>query len=215
MSSNQTVLEALAKEGVITTEEALLRAVKDQPTISAPGFSAPGMPPLEDLVVMARPPLADGALPVRLGTPRETAGTTRSETETEHPVSSSNGEGGEPAQGTNGIWRRMCALAGIGMCHFGIHPAPWEYLREGECNQLRDCQRCATTRMRVKHRRSWRYVGPETCIQTKVCQRCDHRESSRTNHEAWSKSWSVGGGEEAHRCKRCGEVETYSTDCGD
>ena len=219
MSSNQTVLEALAKEGVVTTEEALLRAVKDQQSISAPGFSAPGMPPLEDLVVMARPPLADGglngALQVRLGTPRETTWSTRPETETEHPVPSSDGEGGEPAHGITGTWRAICALAGRGMCWLGIHPAPWVYLHQSDCNQLRDCERCGATKLRVKHQPKWQYVGPKTCCQTKVCQRCDSRVDSRTHHEAWSESWSVGSDERAHKCKRCGVIESWSTGCGD
>ena len=210
MNANQNVLEALAKEGVVVTNEALLRAVEDGQTVPALGTSARGMRPLNDLVVIGRPPLAEvglnGSLPLRLGTPGETNGTIAPETETEHPVLSIGRADVEPAQGTNGMWQRIRALAGRAICCLGIHPAPWVYLREGECNQLRDCWRCATATMRVKHRREWRYVRDKSCHQRQVCQRCYHEKGFTTNHEAWSESWSVGRDREAHRCKRCGEV---------
>jgi len=219
MNSNQTVLEALAKEGVVMTEEALLREVKDGQTIPTLKTSARGMPPLDDLVIIARPALANGysngSLPVGLGTPGETNGTIALATKTEHPVPDGGGADEKPAYGIEGTRRGIRALAGRAMCSLGIHPAPWEYLRKGECNQLRDCQRCATAKMRVKHRRSWLYAGPKTCNQTKVCQRCGHSQGVRTKHEAWSESWSIGSNRDAHRCMRCGEVQSWSTDCGD
>ena len=219
MSSNQAVLEALAKEGVFTTEEALLRAVKDQQTIPAPGVNGTRMPPLGDLVVIARPAppkgCSNGSLPVRLESLGETNGAIALERKTEHPVPGGGGVDERLPHGLEGERRGIRALAGRAMCCLGIHPAPWIYLHEDDCNQLRNCQRCATAKMRVKHRRNWVYAGPKTCRQTKVCQRCGHREGSRTNHEAWSEWSSTDTDTEARTCRRCGVVDSRSTDYGD
>ena len=215
MNSNQTVLEALAQEGVVMTEETLLRAVNDEQSILTQEPSAPGRPPLDDLVLMASPHLSegrlDGSLPMQLVTLGETNGIAKPDMKTEHPVASSEGAYEEPAHGIIGTWRGICALAGRGMCRLGMHPAPWVYLQEGDCNQLRECGRCGATKMRIKHRRRWIYTVSGSCRQTRICQRCNSGEKSRTNHEAWGESYSAGSDTRAHRCKRCGEVESWST----
>ena len=224
MNSNQTVLKALAAEGVVVTEEDLLHAFEGGRRIPATEISSPNMSSLDDLVIIARPALAKGSphgsLPVRLGTPGETYGTIAPETKTEHPVPGGGGADEELAHGIEGKRRGIRALAGRAMCCLGIHPAPWVYLREGECNQLRDCRRCATTRIRVKHRRGWQYLRSNFCQQTKVCQRCGHHQGFRTNHEAWSESWEVdrrwwAGEKRRHRCRRCGVVEEWTVNDGD
>ena len=218
MSSNQAVLDALEKEGIVTTEEALLRAVEDQ-TMPTVEFNDHGMLYLDEVAVSARPPLAESdvkaSIPVKYGIPQGPTPIIYGEIKTEGQLAGSGSESGEPAHGTQSVWQKISALPGKGLCFLGIHPAPWVYLRERECEQLRDCQRCTTARTRVKHRRNWIYAGPKTCVKNNVCQRCNHKKGSRTDHQAWSNPWSVGQNEEAHRCLRCEEVVTYNTDCGD
>ena len=142
-------------------------------------------------------------------------GSTKVEVKGENPVPASADPDTQPPRRVQVVWQGVCTLTGRGKCRIGIHPAPWVFLYEGACGQQRDCGRCSTTKTRVKHRRQWQYNGPKTCNQMKVCQRCDARVGSRTHHAMWSQSWSVGSDKEAHRCLRCGEVQTWSTDCGD
>ena len=47
MNPNQTVLEALAHEGIVTTEEAFLRAAAKGNTDSAPASGTGGLPSLD------------------------------------------------------------------------------------------------------------------------------------------------------------------------
>ena len=215
MNSNQTVLQALAKEGVVMTEETLLRAVNDPQSLPSQGPSAPGRPLLDDLVLIASPHLTegrlDGSLPMRLVPLGETNGTTKPETKTEHPMPSSWGAYEEPAHGIIATWRGICGLAGRGMCRLGIHPAPWVYLHEGGCSQMRDCERCGTTKMRVKHRRQWRYATEQSCAQLRECIRCHTTDKQRERHDAWGESYSIESERSAHRCNRCGKVESWST----
>ena len=101
------------------------------------------------------------------------------------------------------------------LCRVGIHSGQWEYVAAGHCSQTRTCDRCGVTKVRTKHRRHWKYVGERTCEQIRICKRCDALSGNRTRHEDWSESWDVGGDRSAHRCLRCGHVDTWSTDCGD
>ena len=66
MSTNQTVIDALANEGVVVTEETLLQAMKDQRSDPASLSSAGEWP------ILASPPLDEGVMtcprPVKTGT---------------------------------------------------------------------------------------------------------------------------------------------------
>ncbi len=101
------------------------------------------------------------------------------------------------------------------LCGLGIHEGKWEYVTERECGQARVCRRCGNAKERIKHRFECRYVGKGSCRQVKVCGRCVASKDSRTRHAAWSDSWEVGQDRSAHRCKRCGEVETWDTGYSD
>ena len=210
MSANSTVLEVLASEGIPMTEGELLCAVQGQTSILDQGTTPPGRLTFSDLILLEE---LHESVPVRVENPPDEPMKSAVKVRQAGPHNGDPSMG--PAHGITGTWRTFSALAGRGMCCLGVHPAPWVYLRQGDCNQLRDCERCGTTRMRVKHRRKWQYVGPKTCRQTKVCQRCDHREDFRNKHEAWSGAWNAGGDERAHRCLRCGVVESWSIDTSD
>ena len=102
------------------------------------------------------------------------------------------------------------------LCRFGMHEGQWAYVAEGNCTQGRECGRCGVIQVRTKHQREWQYVGEHTCKEIRTCRRCNATNGERTIHEKWSESWDVGGDESAHRCLRCGTVETWSTvDYGD
>ena len=213
MSANSTVLEVLASEGVPMTEGELLRQVQGQTSILDQGTTPPGRRTFSDLIPLEELPLRGKeileSVPVRAENPGDEP--ISSEVTVRQPGPHNGDPNMGPAHGITGTWRTIYALPGRGMCCLGIHPASWVYLHQGDCNQLRDCERCGTTKLRVKHRRTWQYVRPKTCRQTKVCQRCDSSENSRINHEAWSESYSTGPDTRAHRCKRCGEVQSWST----
>ncbi len=97
------------------------------------------------------------------------------------------------------------------LCRVGIHRGRWEYVAEGHCTQMRECLPCGATKVRTRHKREWRYTGESTCKQARVCGRCDASDKNRTRHEKWGKSYSVGQDTDAHRCERCGVVETWDT----
>lgn len=97
------------------------------------------------------------------------------------------------------------------LCRVGIHAGQWEYLAEGQCTQMRVCPRCGATKVRTKHQREWRYVSDGKCEQVRTCKRCEAASGYRTRHEKWSEPWDAGRDRAAHRCLRCGVVETWST----
>ena len=97
------------------------------------------------------------------------------------------------------------------LCHVGLHRGPWVYVAEDNCTQTKTCERCGTTKVRTKHRHEWQYRGVRTCAQAKTCVRCEAVSRTRTHHEEWGASYDAGGGDRAHRCLRCGKVETWST----
>ena len=115
-----------------------------------------------------------------------------------------------PAQG-KGTPRGLQQVLLTGLCRMGIHSGEWQYLTECACGQERECGRCGAIQARTRHRRQWRYVGDRGCGQTRVCIRCYFTDKFRDRHEGWSEEWDVGGSESAHRCLRCGAVETWST----
>ncbi len=101
------------------------------------------------------------------------------------------------------------------LCGLGIHAGKWEYVTEGDCGQEGVCRRCGNVKARIKHRFEWRYVNDGACLQLKVCGRCVASKDSRTRHAVWSDSWEVGRDRSAHRCQRCGVVETWDTGADD
>ena len=107
--------------------------------------------------------------------------------------------------------QRNGSRCGAILCGLGIHDGKWVYVTEGDCGQMRVCRRCGNAKARTKHRFEWRYVNDGACRQVKFCGRCVASKDSRTRHEAWSESWEVGQDRSAHRCKRCGVVETWDT----
>ena len=133
------------------------------------------------------------------------------ETIPQQPDVETTGLDSQPAPGIVRALREVGTLVGRGMCRLGIHRGPWVYPHEGNCNQLRACARCGTTHTRTRHKREWRYVGESTCKQVRVCGRCDTSDKNRTRHEKWGASYSAGRDTQAHRCERCGAVETWDT----
>ena len=101
------------------------------------------------------------------------------------------------------------------LCGLGIHGRKWEYVTEGDCGQAGVCRRCGNVKARIKHRLEWRYVNDGACLQLIVCGRCVASKDSRTRHAVWSDSWEVGRYRSAHRCQRCGVVETWDTGADD
>ncbi len=100
------------------------------------------------------------------------------------------------------------------LCRVGIHRGQWEYVAEGQCTQIRICGRCGATKARTKHQRTWRYVKGGACEQVRICKRCEAVTGDRTKHEEWGASYTVGRNTDAHRCKRCGVVQTWDTSAG-
>ncbi|MBI4202527.1 MAG: hypothetical protein HY532_05380 [Chloroflexi bacterium] len=100
------------------------------------------------------------------------------------------------------------------LCRVGIHTGRWEYLAEGQCTQMRECRRCAATKVRTKHQREWRYARDGRCEQIRTCKRCNAVSGERTKHQ-WGENYTVANWREGHRCKRCGVVETWDTSYDD
>ena len=96
-------------------------------------------------------------------------------------------------------------------CSLGIHRGQWDFVIEGDCTQTRTCGRCDVTHTRTKHRHQWQYIREGSCSQNRACVRCEAVRSERTKHEEWGDTYHVSSDEDAHRCKRCGEVVTWDT----
>ena len=193
MSANQSVLEVLAQEGLPMTEKQLLRAVEEVPSLGTniPGRLTPSdFTPLERLLWSSKE--ADGAVGVQTeSTPYET-----------------NQRADQTERGQE---RQRAPWYGAILCRLGVHQGEWRYVAAGQCGQTLECGRCEVTKVRTRHQREWRYVGDRACEQVRICQQCSVVSGHRTRHEAWSKSWSAGRNTEAHRCNRCGVVETWDT----
>ena len=130
----------------------------------------------------------------------------------EEPIAMETGSpDSQPARETASAKRGLGTFMGTAMCRLGIHRGPWAFTHEGNCNQLRDCARCAASDTRTRHKRHWRYVLEKTCEQERTCQRCGTGDKNRTRHERWGASYSVGQDREAHKCQRCGLVESWDT----
>ena len=136
---------------------------------------------------------------------------TAKETISHQPDAETRSPDSQPARRIMRALGEVGTLVGRGMCRLGIHRGPWVYPQEGNCNQSRACARCGTTHTRTRHKRKWRYAGESTCRQLRVCGRCDASDKDRTRHEKWGASYSAGQDTQAHRCQRCGVVETWDT----
>ena len=101
------------------------------------------------------------------------------------------------------------------LCTLGIHRGQWAFVAKGDCTQTRTCERCAATHTRTKHRHEWQYIRKGSCLQNRACVRCEAVRGQRTHHEEWGETYEVSSNRDAHRCLRCGHVDTWSTDCGD
>ena len=92
------------------------------------------------------------------------------------------------------------------------HKRDWRFAGPSRCEQLRSCGRCdSSDGTRIRHNREWRYAGKSTCNQKRVCMRCNDSDKNRTRHQIWGDSYSDGPNSQAHRCIRCGVVESWST----
>ena len=97
------------------------------------------------------------------------------------------------------------------LCRLGVHGGPWAYVADGNCSEARECRRCGSVHARTRHQLDWRYRRELTCNQVRICTRCNAIDDERTRHEIWSEAWDAGRESEAHKCLRCGKVETWST----
>jgi hypothetical protein len=95
------------------------------------------------------------------------------------------------------------------LCRIRCHRGQWSYLAEGDCKQMRVCQRCGKADMRIRHQRQWHYVREGDCFQDKTCLRCAETNNHRTRH-VWGTTYSTGWSQEAHQCERCGKVEEWT-----
>ena len=200
MNANETIREALAQEGILVTEQDLIRAT------------------LSKQQGVAQRPLKDLA---------QANETSKSPIETATDWSSY----GQPRPGIKGRMPWYSAA----LCGVGMHRGQWIYMAHGLCTQIRECERCGAIRVRTKHQREWRYTrnrqnrpvgstgagidirrqgkavkSAATCDQVRICGRCDAVTGNRIKHEKWSAEWDTGSDTRAHRCLRCGVVESWS-----
>jgi ribosomal protein L40E len=207
MSSNQTVLEALAQEGIRITEEELLRVMERGPCESTSHNGAVAYPH-----GLRNGKTEEGRQQLTLEPNTNTTQLAGS-----RPVAAHFAEATDqpaPLTGQGQDRTRVPWYAAV-LCRVAIHRGQWEYLAEGHCAQTRTCERCGTTKVRTKHQREWQYDRAVSCQQTRICRRCNALSGTRTRHEQWSESWNAGRDESAHRCLRCGIVETWSTASSD
>ena len=100
------------------------------------------------------------------------------------------------------------------LCFLGGHRGQWTYSTESNCAQARECERCGSLHVRIKHKHEWRYVREDACEQIRCCGRCNDVKGKRVSHE-WGKTYDIEtrwwqGDREGHRCLRCGREEEWS-----
>lgn len=121
----------------------------------------------------------------------------------------------DSATDTKPHWGFMKRWARTALCVMDLHGGTWTFLTEGACNQNKTCDRCETLSTRTKHDHLWQYTHVGSCAQLKECVRCSQAYEKRTKHEGWGETYTIDSDTDAHRCTRCGEVDTWSTDTGD
>ena len=111
--------------------------------------------------------------------------------------------GGVEVQPVSKRWSRSF------MCSLNMHGGKWEFIAKGACTQSKTCDHCATVSVQTRHRHEWKYLQAGSDLQTKICTRCQDTTDRRTRHN-WGSSYSIGSDRNGHRCKPCGEVETWN-----
>lgn len=96
------------------------------------------------------------------------------------------------------------------LCRCGIYSGKWLYVTDGNCKQLKVCRHCGTAKVHIKHQREWRYIKNGACQQERTCKRCGEITRHRIRH-VWGPAYSVDWSTSAHRCTRCGEIQTWVT----
>jgi len=108
-----------------------------------------------------------------------------------------------------GNGKKRIPLYAAVLCRIGIHQGKWVYLTISNCHQLKVCRYCRVTLGRIKHQREWQYVRKGACEQERVCRQCSEINGRRIKHD-WGPVYSVSWGRDAHKCARCGEVQTWA-----
>ena len=239
MSSNQSVLDVLAQEGIPMTEEQLIGAT--QKMQSNGNGAAPAQ--TKGRVEMSHGPgqlAATGHTKPVSGPPRwnpeQPSAAEVGLAVCEVPLVTPSGR-----QGTPKPW--LMAV----LCRLGMHGGWWAFVVEGNCTQGRECGRCGSVHVRTKHRLEWRYkhkwtseLSERNCEQVRTCRRCDivptnvvhlvggvdvpgHTRNvevpvgQRTHHDDWGEWRPVAPNSyiESRHCARCGKKETRDTTPGD
>jgi hypothetical protein len=94
-------------------------------------------------------------------------------------------------------------------CRLAWHSRQWSFDAEGACAQSSTCANCGRDFTRTKHRREWTYLRDRDCAQERTCSRCNVVDKTRTHHEEWGPTYYPDEDTGAHKCVRCGEVETW------
>ena len=205
MSSNRSALDALAQEGIVMTEEQLLREAQKVPSNGNGSTPAPAKEQMAynngtspSMTAVKAKPSSEG--PQRGSEPSRPTAVVCPEATGEAQLVTRRGR-----QRTPKPWLMTV------LCRLGIHRGPWSYLAEGDCTQGRECGRCGAVHVHTKHYRGWQYKREGSCSQIRVCTRCADVNKYRTKHEAWGDTYSIDSDTDAHECVRCGRVLTWST----
>ena len=204
MSSNQSVLDALAQEGFPMTEERLVAAMEETRS------NGNGAIPTQTKVRVAynysfSPTTTNGHTKPINGHPH------RGLAQPRPAVSASPRPSGAQLVTPRGRQRTPKPWLMEVLCRLGMHGGQWAYVAEGNCSQGRECGRCGSVHLCAKHRREWGYKLEGSCLQIHFCARCADVNKRRTQHEKWGPTYSVDSETDAHNCIRCGEVNSWST----
>ena len=166
MNSNRSALDALAQEGILMTEEQLL---KETQKVQSNGN---GVTPSHSKVQVV---YNNGI------SPTTTAGNTKPSSGRPHEGSAQSRPAASALPGATGeaqlVTRRgrqrtpkpwLMAV----LCRLGMHEGPWAFVAEGNCTQGRECVRCGSVHARTRHEKWGASYSVGQDREAHQCERC-------------------------------------------